>query len=269
MPAKRLWEMKWTELKDYTERVCDVAIVPVGSIEQHGPHAPLGVDTLNAWKVAELVSERTGAVVAPPIWYGSHMYHQLGFPGTVPIRSDVLKEYVKDVIRGLVNAGFKKIIILNAHGQQWVLVGALHDIVPEVRVFVAVATLWELARKTINEVCEEPFKHADECETSISLALYPELVDMSKAGKEKSPTFIDSKYLGGTTYMPEEGGFPHHNISAFYFQKETLKLGILGDATKATREKGMKIVEDAVSRLAEFIQDLLQKFPPGTSPFSK
>lgn len=267
MPAVRLWEMKWPELVEYAQKVCDVAIIPIGSIEQHGPHSPLGTDALNAIKVAEMVSERTGAVVAPPIWYGAHMYHQLGFPGTIPIRSDVLKEYVKDVIRGLVNAGFKKIIILNAHGQQWVLVGALHDVAPEVKVFIAVATLWELARKTINEVCEEPFRHADECETSISLALYPELVDMSKAGKERPPTFIDHRYLGGTTYMPEEGGFPHHNITAFYFQKETLKLGILGDATKASAQKGRVIVEDAVNRLSQFIQDILKKFPPGTSPF--
>lgn len=259
--------MKWPEIVEYTKKVSDVVLVPVGSIEQHGPHSPVGVDALNALKLAEMVSEKTGAVVAPPIWYGAHMYHQLGFPGTIPIRSDVLKEYTKDVIRGLVNAGFNKIILVNAHGQQWVLVGALHDIVPEVKAFVAVATLWELARKTINEVCEEPFRHADECETSISLALYPELVDMSKAGEERPPTFIDHRYLGGTTYLPEEGGFPHHNISAFYFQKETLKLGILGNATKATREKGLKVVETAVNKLSEFIMDLLRKFPPGTSPF--
>ncbi|MEM0004735.1 MAG: creatininase family protein [Desulfurococcaceae archaeon] len=266
MPLKKLWEMKWTEVVEYAKKVNDVVIVPIGSIEQHGPHAPLGTDALNAIKVAEMVSERTGAVVAAPIWYGAHMYHQLGFPGTVPIRTDVLKEYVKDVIRGLANVGFNKIIILNAHGQQWALISALHDIVPEVKVFVAVATLWELARKTINEVCEEPFRHADECETSISLALYPELVDMSKAGKEHPPTFIDSKFLGGTTWLPD-AGFPHHNISAFYFQKDTLKLGILGDATKASREKGLKIVEAAVNTLTEFINQLLQKFPPGKSPF--
>jgi len=266
MPAVRLWEMKWTELQEYVKK-CDVVLVPIGSIEQHGPHAPLGTDALNAWKIAELVSEKTGAVVAPPIWYGAHMYHQLGFPGTIPIRTDILKEYVKDVIRGLANAGFNKIIIVNGHGQQWALVSALHDIVPEVKVFVAVATLWELAIDTINKVCEEPFRHADECETSISLALYPELVDMSKAGKETPPTFIDGKFLGGTTWLPKEGGFPHHNISAFYFQKDVLKLGILGDATKASKEKGIKIVEAIVNKLTEFIQYLLQKFPPGTSPF--
>ncbi|MCX8185070.1 MAG: creatininase family protein, partial [Sulfolobales archaeon] len=137
-----------------------------------------------------------------------------------------------------------------------------------VKVFVAVATLWELARKTINEVCEQPFRHADECETSISLALYPELVNMEKAGKETPPTFIDHKYMGGTTYMPEEGGFPHHNISAFYFQKDTLKLGILGDATKASADKGRKIVDAAALKLSQFIKDLLTKFPPGTSPFA-
>lgn len=262
-----LWyqEMKWPEIVEKAKD-CDIILLPIGSIEQHGPHCPVGVDSLNAQKIAELVAERTGTIIAPPIWYGAHMYHQYGFPGTIPIRSDLIKEFVKDVVRGLVNNGFKKVIILNGHGQQWTLIGALHELALETKAFIAIATWWELAREAVNEVCETKFVHADECETSVSLALYPELVDMSKAGKESAPTIVDRRFFGGPAHMPEDGGFPGHNITAFYFQRETYRLGILGDATKASREKGMKIVDAVVKKLCDFIEELKSRYPPGRSP---
>lgn len=267
---KSVWyhELSWPEIVEQT-KVCDIILLPVGSIEMHGPHCPVGSDSLNSQKIAELVAKKTGVLVAPPIWYGAHMYMQYGFPGTVPIRSDVLKQFVKDVITGLVKNGFKKVIILNAHGQQWVYVGALHELALETKAFIAVATWWELIKKTIDEVCETHFVHADETETSVALALYPELVDMSKASKETAPSVVDKKWYGGPTGMPEEGGFPGHNITHSFFQVDMYKLGILGDATKASREKGEKIVKAVVDKLSEFIEELKSKYPPGVSPLEK
>lgn len=267
---KSVWyhELSWPEIVEQA-KVCDIILLPVGAIEMHGPHCPVGSDSLNSQKMAELVAKKTGVLVAPPIWYGAHMYMQYGFRGTVPIRSDVLKQFAKDVITGLVKNGFKKIIILNGHGQQWVYVGALHELALETKAFIAVATWWELIRKTISEVCETRFVHADETETSVALALYPGLVDMSKANKETAPSAIDRKWFGGPTGMPEEGGFPGHNITHSFFQVEVYKLGILGDATKATREKGEKIVKAVVDKLSEFIEELKSKYPPGVSPLER
>jgi len=269
LPKKKsFWyhELSWPEIVEHSKK-CDIILLPVGSIEMHGPHCPVGEDSLNVQKIAERVAERTGVLIAPPIWYGAHMYMQYGFPGTVPIRADVLKQFVKDVVTGLVKNGFKKVIILNGHGQQWVFVGALHELALETKAFIAVATWWELVRKTIEEVCETPFVHADEAETSVALELYPELVDMSKADKESAPTIVDHKWFGHpTSTIPEEGGFPHHNITASYFQVDVYKLGILGDATKATKEKGKKIVDAVVDKLCEFIEELKRKYPPGVSP---
>ncbi|MEM1566032.1 MAG: creatininase family protein [Candidatus Bathyarchaeia archaeon] len=265
---KSVWyqELSWPEIVEHAKK-CDIIIIPVGSIEMHGPHCPVGVDSLNVQKMAERVAKRTGVLVAPPIWYGAHMYMQYGFPGTIPIRSDILKQFVKDVVTGLVKNGFKKIIILNGHGQQWVFVGALHELALETKAFIAVVTWWELIRKTVEEVCETPFVHADEAETSVALELYPDLVDMSKASKESAPTIVDHKWYGHpTSTIPEEGGIPHHNITASYFQVDVYKLGILGDATKATKEKGKKMVDAVVEKLCEFIEELKRKYPPGVSP---
>lgn len=267
---KSVWyhELSWPEIVEQV-KVCDIILLPVGAIEMHGPHCPIGSDSLNSQKIAELVAKKTGVLVAAPIWYGAHMYMQYGFRGTVPIRSDVLKQFAKDVITGLVKNGFKKVIILNGHGQQWVYIGALHELAVETKAFIALATWWELIKKTIKEVCETPFVHADETETSVALALYPELVDMSKAGKETAPSIIDRKWFGGPTEMPEEGGFPGHNITHSFFQVEVYKLGILGDATKATRERGEKVVNAVVNKLSEFIEELKSKYPPGVSPLEK
>lgn len=269
MPGKKsFWyqELSWPEIVEKTKE-CDIILLPIGSIEQHGPHCPVGVDSLNVQKIAERVAERTGVLIAPPIWYGAHMYMQYGFPGTIPIRSDVLKQFVKDVVTGLVKNGFKKIIILNGHGQQWVFIGALHELALETKAFIAIATWWEIARKTIEEVAQTKFVHADEVETSVALELYPELVDMSKADKESAPSIVDKKWYGSPTRtLPDEGGFPHHNITASYFQVDVYKLGILGDATLATREKGKKIVDAVVDKLCEFIEELKRKYPPGVSP---
>lgn len=271
MPKKKsVWyhELSWPEIVQKSKE-CDIILLPIGAVEMHGPHCPVGSDSLNAQKMAERVAEKTGTLVAPPIWYGASMYMQYGFPGTVPIGSDALKGFAKEVITGLVKNGFKKVIILNAHGQQWVYVGALHELALETKAFIAVATWWELIRKTIGEICETPFVHADEVETSIALELYPDLVDMSKADKESAPSIVDKKWYGGPVGISEEGQFPGHNITSSFFQVDEYKLGILGDATKATKEKGERIVNAVVNKLSEFIEELKSKYPPGVSPLEK
>jgi creatinine amidohydrolase len=262
--VKMVYEMSWPEIKEQT-KTCDIVIIPIGSIEQHGHHTPVGEDALNALEMAKRIAKRTGSVVAAPIWYGAHMYQQMGFYGSLPVRSDIVKEYVKDVIRGFSRLGFKKIIVLNGHGQQWVLEGALHDLGCEIDSFIAIATWWDFCGETINRVCETPFLHADEAETSVALVLYPSLVHMEKADRETGTPLVDKKYFGGPAHFPKEGGFPGHAITAFHFQKDEYKKGVLGDATKATRKKGEIIVEDAVRKISEFIEHLKEKYPPGTT----
>jgi creatinine amidohydrolase/Fe(II)-dependent formamide hydrolase-like protein len=271
MPKKKsVWyhELSWPEIVQKSKE-CDIILLPVGSIEMHGPHCPTGSDSLNAQGIAERVAEKTGTIVATPFWYGPEMYMQHGFPGSIPVRSDVVKQFAKDVISGLIKNGFKKVIVLNGHGQQWVYVGILQELALETKAFIAVATWWELIRKTINETCETPMVHAGEVETSLALELYPDLVDMNKADKESAPTTVNKKWFGGPTGYPEEGGFPGHNITCSYFQVDTYKLGILGDATKATKEKGKKMVDAVVDKLSEFIEELKAKYPPGVSPLEK
>jgi creatinine amidohydrolase/Fe(II)-dependent formamide hydrolase-like protein len=111
----------------------DIVIIPVGSTELHGDHTVSATDTLFVSQIAEGVRRyfvkqgRPPALALPPLMYGSHPYHHIGMAGTVIIRDHIAVEFMVDVMLGLWNDGFRKQIILNNHGQLWVLEEALHE----------------------------------------------------------------------------------------------------------------------------------------------
>src|ERR1700674_3509171 len=94
-------------------------VLPVGAVEQHGPHLPLTVDTEIPIRIASMLVEKLKVIVAPAIPYGARSLPQSGggprFPGTINIRGSVLTDYLKDVISGYIATGFCAIVILNGH----------------------------------------------------------------------------------------------------------------------------------------------------------
>ena len=116
-------------MKEVEERLkkCDLIIIPLGSTECHGPHAPYGEDTFLVTRMAEQVALKTGCTVAQPLWYGSHPYHHMGMPGTIVVPEEYFIGMVKAIIAGFWNAGFRKQILLNGHGQEYVIPVAIHQ----------------------------------------------------------------------------------------------------------------------------------------------
>lgn len=262
----KLWqEMVWKDIYKISQD-CDIALLPIGSTEQHGFHCPTGVDWFNAFEISKRVSDKTGVIVAPPITYGSHPYFHYGFVGTIPIRATVQIELVRDIVKGLVNSGFNKIIIVQAHGQWWTLATAIQEIALEVNAFLAVATWWELASETIKKVCQTPFKHADEVETSVSLELYEHLVDMSKAVPDGIKSYINSKLVRPSVYPELIEAFPLESITSLPQESKHMKVGCGGDPRLATKEKGEAIVNVAVNKIINLIEDLKQHYAPGEVP---
>lgn len=266
MKKPLIWqEMTWLELKELSSKL-DIVLLPIGATEQHGLHCPTGVDFYNAYEISKRISAQTGVVIAPPIPYGSHPYFHYGFVGTLPIRATTQIALIRDVIKGLVNSGFKKIIIIQAHGQWWTVHTAIQEIALEVDCFMAVATWWELACEKIKQVCETPFKHADEVETSVSLALYPELVDMSKAESDYTlKPYIDPKFVRPSVHSDLINAFPIEAIT-FIPQENTMKTGAPGEPGKATAEKGEAIISTAVDKVVKLIEYLKENYKPGEFP---
>jgi creatinine amidohydrolase len=102
-----------------SEAAGSILFLPVGTVEQHGPHLPLTVDIEIPVRIAAAVSKKIKGYVAPAIFYGARSLPQSGgspdLPGTIRVRGSVVTEYLKDVIAGYVTMGFRSIVILNGH----------------------------------------------------------------------------------------------------------------------------------------------------------
>lgn len=178
---RRLEVMRSPEVADYLQS-SDVAIVPCGATEQHGPHLPVGVDAMAAIAVAEDAAVATGTLVTPPLWYGWSPHH-MGFPGTVSLRPETLTALAEDVMISLLHHGFKRIVLLNGH--RLANLPPLSIAVSRVRALTGavavVADLGHLAQPeyahAISEEGAGGIGHADGYETAHMMYIHPELVD--------------------------------------------------------------------------------------------
>jgi len=270
-------------MKELEERVKenDIAILPVGSTEAHGPFAPLGEDTIIGVSIAEKIAYETGVTVAPPIFYGSHPSHHYGMPGTIPVKATTLIEYVADVIKWLSNAGFKKIIVWNSHGQEYVLPIAKDIAIIDrgVHALILVTSWWswvqDLLRKagTGEEVApgvkfEKPFIHADEVETSVTWYIAPDLVDketLKKEGEWGVVRAIPGRWVNAAGNVFLDKPFNWYDVShlpEFYYYKK----GFVGWPKLADPKKGEVLVRKVIERVVDFINWLIKAYPPGKIP---
>jgi creatinine amidohydrolase len=109
-----LWEeFNWKDIKKLTTRM-KMVIIPIGSCEQHGPHLPLGADTIDCYEVAKRVSAKTRVPVIPPLAYGCSQSHG-DFPGTLSIRPETMIRMICDIVEWLYRSGIRKVLLLNGH----------------------------------------------------------------------------------------------------------------------------------------------------------
>ena len=255
----------------------DIVLVPCGSIENHGLAAPVGEDTLIGTYIAERVAYETGVTVAPPIFYGSHPSHHYGMPGTIPVEKEAYIGYVLSVVKWLSHAGFKKIVLFNSHGQEYVLpiVKDLAIIREGVRALILVTSWWAWVRDLLQAgkelkpglVLETPFVHADELETSVTWYVAPKLVKPEKlkeSDAEEMVAVIPDKWVdkAGNVYGRP---FSWYDVS-HYMEIHHYPKGSVGYPSKASREKGEVVVEAAIKRIVEFIEWLRETYPPGKVP---
>src|SRR2546425_1699548 len=200
-----------------------VVLLPVGAVEQHGPHLPLGADILQPDHVLGRVAKRTGAILAPAIPYG-HVVTSRPFPGSVSVSFDGLRGYVRDALADLVRNGFRRIVVVSGHAEG-VHMAALRTAAKEV-VDLTGADVTVLSDYDIiyaSEFAEAGEGHAGKIETSRILAQRPDLVKGSgRWGENRIPRHAVVR--DARRYWP----------------------GVTGDPSKASRGLGERI-----DRLAE------------------
>jgi creatinine amidohydrolase len=212
------------------------AIIPVGSLEQHGAHLPVSTDSLIAEYIAKLLSEKVGAFVLPVISYGVSFEHKPMF--NVSLRNSTLSTMLCDTCISLAENRIREIIILNGHHGN---TGALQYIPQVIQskipsyVNIHILHYWQMMTPE--------FDHAGEGETSLVLAIAPELVHMDRAMPNSKDLSKSRAAYNSLTNAP--GSFPKITGN-----------GVWGDPMKATASKGDKLIKEIIANLTKTIDEL-------------
>ncbi|MCL4368639.1 MAG: creatininase family protein [Actinobacteria bacterium] len=251
--GKILWQQMRRGEIEQAAKDNGVVIVAIGSTEQHGPHLPVDTDMSIVWEVATRAAAKVQefpVLVAPPVWSGYSPHHMV-FPGTITLSLETFVNLLVEVASSIAQHGFKKILLLNGHGGNHHAVATAAMKLNEKGVMVAAATYWYLAVDEINQIRDsEPggMGHACELETSVQMRLHPELVD--ETAIEAHPKVAISSFFARD--LTETGSVYYSPVATFARPGFT---GVSGDPTKATPEKGEKILEAVATKLAAFLRE--------------
>jgi len=225
----------------------DTVVVPLGSVEQHGPHLPVGTDTLIPITVAKRVAERAKVLVAPPVYYGNSL-SMVDMKGVFTVTPDTLASLLLDLCKSFSKQGFRKIVFINGHGGNTQVVNFIGQKARmETGALIVRIDWWDIAAEEISKICERELVHADEGETSMMLACRPELVDMTRAEKDETWDKLVKELTGGK---------PKNMPPVYVPFSEWSKTGLIGDATKASKIKGEKILTAVVDNIVNFLQQI-------------
>ncbi|HOX31484.1 MAG TPA: creatininase family protein [Spirochaetales bacterium] len=235
-------EMSWQQAREAFGKT-DLAIIPTGAVEVYGPHLPLGADGIVAQALARALAERVEAVVAPLVPVGDSR-SLLSFPGTLTVSPAAFRGYIGDLAASLARWGIRRLLFVNGHAGNVAPVADLGLELAPRGLRVAQVDYWRAIATMAPEVLDTGAmanRHAGEIGTSILLALRPDLVDMSRAASVVPRPTLASEY-------------PEVALSDISFAQIT-DLGMTGDATTATAEKGRIMIARLVDKLASFVAD--------------
>lgn len=251
-------KMTWEEI-DRAAQAGRLALIPAGTIEDHGPHTPVDVDVVISGGICRRVAEQISdeVVLMPQVTLG-YSPHHVDFPGTITIRWNTFIEWCLDYTRSLIHHGFTKILFVNGHGSNRPVLemAARLTVVEHPGVHCAAMSWWECTavREEVNRHREsEVVSHACELETSLYLHFDPEHVYMDKAKRDVHPYRTPHFWSDLVGYSPP--GFRNAVGMTEYWSTVT-EQGAMGDPSKATAEKGRRAAEAAVAEIIDIVREL-------------
>lgn len=215
------------------------AILPLGAIEDHGPHLPSGTDYLIAKQLCRLLAEQTGDLLLPPLTY-TYVWSLGDRPGTISLSFDTLRATIREIAQELYRQGIKTLICVDAHiGNTPVVKTAFRDVLevhPDMKCMYFAYLDHAAEIDFVSPRASKKFIHACEIETSVMLFVQPEMVRMEKAAPNYPAIPAKSDYL---------------NLR----WGEFTKVAVLGNPQVADREKGEQLVRLAVEKIAACIEE--------------
>ena len=245
--------MNWQELRSSEIGSLSrdtLVVVPTASIEQHGPHLPVGTDSYIGEAIASALDrEFAGRLLILPVQRLGCSEHHMAFPGTLTLQHRTFEDVVVETLDSMVRQGFQRFLILNSHGGNQAVGGIVAEKAahrwPEAQ--VVFTSWWRVAAEQLRGLVEGAFPsvgHACEFETSLMLAFHPQLVNMELAVDDGLPP--QAKALQGDLL-----GGPAAALAVPFAQ--LTRHGVFGRPTLATAEKGKRILEVTVAALRDLV----------------
>ena len=238
-------KLRADELREQARRNA-IVILPIASLEQHGPHLPVEVDSMLGEAVAartaeKILAEGQPVLVLPVVWTGLSEHH-MSFGGTVTLDNAAFTAVIEGVVRSVLRHGFRRIVLLNAHGGNENALRAITDeLTPRLGVPIVQLTYWYAAAVAIAKILETQggLQHACEAETSMMMAVRPDLVALDRIGLAQSNTTPDvSDVVGGGVYRWRSIGSRSGS-------------GVIGNPEAATPAKGEALFDAISAALAD------------------
>jgi creatinine amidohydrolase len=235
----RLAEHTTTTAADAFDDV-EVALIPTGSTEQHGPALPLGTDFLAARAIAGELEDRDDVAVLPTVPVGVSDHHRQ-YDGTLSVDPEVFEWYVRDVASSMANHGIRKGVFVNGHGGNTdALRRAARDLRAERTVFVAPWDWWDALDGLDEELFDGGIGHADEMESSMVLSIAENLVRESA---------LEDAEAGAS----DSWGASIHGADLGFDTADFSESGAVGTPTEATAEAGDRLFERSTEELAALV----------------
>jgi creatinine amidohydrolase len=248
-----LGRLSWAEVAEEIPRR-PVILLPIGTVEQHGPHLPVNADNMVAGYVALRAAEETGALVAPAINYGNSAVFRK-FPGTIDVRPETLANLLRDVCRSFIDQGLRRIIFVDNHGgNEPVCEQVARELKAEHGVIIGNIYPWglgyQLMRDTYDDVAAA-YGHGAEPETSAMLAMFPDDVVAARRESGKLRPFVG---WNPSAYSKVEVPGQPAPGTVYLDSDELAPNGVTGDGSVATRERGEVWIERVVGFAVAFVR---------------